>query len=108
MSIKVSAAFEVENDAHLKDLLVELRGAMLRLRLAPKYKVKVARDFENEEIGDGFPLDLAALGVADDEATPMERYITALTDADLGQHLTSVTGAKVEVSTNSLEQREGA
>jgi hypothetical protein len=89
MAIKIAIALELPDDDSRDALLRGLRLLLIQQRKAPKYKVKVSYEVENEEIGDDFPLDLGALGVPFDadvdlreaEAkppTPMERYLNTL------------------------------
>lgn len=87
MSIKIGIALELADEESMGQLLKGLRQLLLEQRRAPKYKVTVKYETENEEIGDDFPLDLGALGVPLEvdaplatlrPDTPMERYLNSL------------------------------
>jgi hypothetical protein len=88
MAIKIAIALELPDDDSRDALLRGLRQLLMQQRKAPKYKVKVSYEVENEEIGDDFPLDLPALGVpfeVDSEPlatlrpdTPIDRYLNSL------------------------------
>jgi hypothetical protein len=100
VAIKIAVALEVESDDEVAAVLKGMRRLLMEQRIAPKYKVKVTRECANEEIGDGMPLDLFALGVTDaadaaPEPTPIEAY------AERGEPRPFIR------SINSLE-REGA
>lgn len=102
MAIKISVALEVESDDEVAAVLKGMRRLLMEQRIAPKYKVKVTRECANEEIGDGMPLDLFALGVTDEDAAPEPTPIEAYAVQQLKRH--GVGEIRV---INSLE-REGA
>lgn len=83
MSIKIAVALEVADEESRDRLLKGIRRLLLaEFKATPKYKVSVKYEAGNEEIGDGFPLDLEALGVeADDsslEPLPLEQWANSL------------------------------
>jgi hypothetical protein len=70
---------EVSRDQVLRDL----RQALIRQKVAPKWKVKLSYELGNSDFGDPMPLHLGAFGVeeSDDdsrEPLPMERYLNTL------------------------------
>jgi len=85
MAIKIAITLELINEQARDQVLKDLRQALARQKVAPKWKVKVSYEDGNEEIGDQMPLDLRALGVQDDEEReaelrplPMDQYLNSL------------------------------
>ena len=85
MAIKIAITLELMDEASRDQVLKDLRLALTRQKIAPKWKVKVSYEDGNEEFGDPMPLDLKALGVQDvDEdiaemkPLPMDQYLNSL------------------------------
>ena len=82
MAIKISITLEVVDETSRDQVLKDLQQALLRQRIAPKWKVKLSYEQGNLELGDSMPLDIRAFGVEEDidvrEVLPMERYLNTL------------------------------
>jgi hypothetical protein len=83
VAIKISISLEVMDEASRDQVLKDLRQALIRQPVAPKWKVKLSYEQGNLELGDPMPLDVRAFGVEegiDDsrEPLPMERYLNTL------------------------------
>jgi hypothetical protein len=83
VAIKISISLEVMDEASRDQVLKDLRQALIRQQVAPKWKVKLSYEQSNLELGDSMPLDIRAFGVEEDaddgrEPLPMERYLNTL------------------------------
>ena len=84
MAIKIAITLEVLNEASRDQVLKDLRVALARQKVAPKWKVKVSYEAENQELGDEMPLDLRLLGIEEGEGSeglkplPMDQYLNSL------------------------------
>ena len=83
MAIKIAITLELMDEAARDQVLKDLRQALLRQKIAPKWKVKVSYEDGNEAFGDEMPLDLAVFGVQATEERiaellPMDQYLNSL------------------------------
>jgi hypothetical protein len=85
VAIKIAITLELMDEASRDQVLKDLRIALARQKVAPKWKVKVSYEDGNEGFGDEMPLNLRALGVEDDEdreaelrPLPMDQYLNSL------------------------------